>query len=120
MNLAETERPFSDETIFIRKRSKNSPVLATSKLEDPITISSQEGRNAEISPYRAYGLLVSPATKKPRITSDAPSEILPFDISMVKRSGTNLEQEKGLCSTFAGKSNVSDSFLGFKSIFSFL
>lgn len=122
MNLAETERPFSDETIFnyIRKRSKNSPALATSKIENPITISSQEGRNAEISPYRTYGLLVSPATKIPRITSDAPSEILSFDISMVKRSDTSLEQTKGFCSTLAGKSNVSDSFLGFKSIFSFL
>lgn len=117
-----TERPFSDETVFnyIRKRSKNSPVLATSKNEDPITISSQEERNAEISPCRAYGLLVTP-TKKPSITSDAaPGEILSFDISMVKRSGTSLEQNKRFFSTLAGKSNDSESFLGFKSIFSFL
>ncbi|CAA0383918.1 unnamed protein product [Arabidopsis thaliana] len=106
----ETERPFSDETIFnyIRKRSKNSPALATSKIENPITISSQEGRNAEISPYRTNGLLVSPATKRPRITSDAPSEILSFDISMVKRSDTSLEQNKGFCSTLAASSLFCD------------
>ncbi|XP_010425546.1 PREDICTED: DExH-box ATP-dependent RNA helicase DExH17-like [Camelina sativa] len=118
----EKERPFSDETIFnyIRKRSKNSPVVITSRTEDPIAICSQEGSNTEISPYRAYGLLVSPSTKRPRITSDAPTEILSFDISMVKGSSTSLEQNKGLGSTLAGKSKESDSFLGFKSVFSFL
>ncbi|KAF8088400.1 hypothetical protein N665_0543s0010 [Sinapis alba] len=119
-----TERPFSDETVFnyIRKRSKNSPILATSKMEDPLTISSQEGRNAETNPHnRTYGLMVSPSAKTPRITRDAPGEMLSFDISMAKRSNTNLEEKKkGSCSTHEGKSNGSDSFLGFKSIFSFL
>ncbi|CAH8309244.1 unnamed protein product [Eruca vesicaria subsp. sativa] len=119
-----TERPFSDETIFnyIRKRSKNSPILATSKMEDHITIFPQEGRNAETSPYRSNGLLTSPSAKTRSIKSDTPAEMLSFDISMAKRSNTNLEEEKkGSCSTHAGKSNgTSDSFLGFKSIFSFL
>lgn len=79
---------------------------------------SQEGRNAEMSPYRAYGLLVSPSVKRPSIK---PAEILSFDISMVKRSSTSLEQNKGLfCFTVPGKSIDSDSYLGFKSIFSFL
>ncbi|CAA7046606.1 unnamed protein product [Microthlaspi erraticum] len=118
-----TETPFSGETIFnyIRKRSKNSPVLATSKVEDPITISFQEGRNAEISPYRAYGSMVSPSAKKPSITSGATSEMLSFDISMAKRTSTNFEQKKAFGSILPGnKSSDSDSFLGFKSIFSFL
>ncbi|KAL0692573.1 hypothetical protein Bca4012_059753 [Brassica carinata] len=118
-----TERPFSDETVFnyIRKRSKNSPILATSKMEDPITISPQEGRNAVTSPYRTYGLMVSHSAKTPRITRDAPAEMLSFDISMAKRSSTDLEEnKKGSCSTLAGNSNGSDSFLGFKSIFTFL
>ncbi|KAG2301494.1 hypothetical protein Bca52824_030145 [Brassica carinata] len=103
-----TERPFSDETVFnyIRKRSKNSPILAT---------------NAVTSPYRTYGLMVSHSAKTPRITRDAPAEMLSFDISMAKRSSTDLEEnKKGSCSTLAGNSNGSDSFLGFKSIFTFL
>ncbi|ESQ32691.1 hypothetical protein EUTSA_v10003551mg [Eutrema salsugineum] len=121
-NNGKTERPFSDETVFnyIRKRSKNSPVLVTSKIEDPITISSQEGRNAEISPYKAYGLMVSPSAKRQSITFDATAEMLSFDISMAKRTSTNLEQKKAFCSMLPSKSKVSDSFLGFKSIFSFL
>ncbi|KAJ4888233.1 ATP-dependent DNA helicase MER3-like protein [Raphanus sativus] len=118
------KRSFSDETVFnyIRKRSKNSPILATSKLEDPITNSPQEGGKAETSPYRSYGLLLpSPSAKIPSIKSGAPAEMLSFDISMAKRSNTNLEEnKKGSCSTLAAKSNGSDSFLGFKSIFSFL
>ncbi|CAH2045144.1 unnamed protein product [Thlaspi arvense] len=117
------ERPFSDETVFnyIRKRSKNSPILATSKMEDPVTISSQEGRNAEeISPYRAYGLMASPCAKRQSITSDATAEMLSFDISMAKRTSNNLEQKKSFFSILPSKPNDSDSFLGFKSIFSFL
>ncbi|XP_033139085.1 DExH-box ATP-dependent RNA helicase DExH17 isoform X2 [Brassica rapa] len=119
---ASNERPFSDETVFnyIRKRSKNSPILATSTVEDHIAISSQERRNTKTSPYTSYGLLPSPA-KIPSIKSDAPAEMLSFDISMANSSNTNLEEKKkGSCSQLAGKSNGSDSFLGFKSIFSFL
>uniref|UniRef100_A0A0D3AWA2 DNA 3'-5' helicase n=1 Tax=Brassica oleracea var. oleracea TaxID=109376 RepID=A0A0D3AWA2_BRAOL len=118
-----TERPFSDETVFnyIRKRSKNSPILATSTIEDHITISSQERRNTKTSPYTSYGSLPSVSAKIPSIKSDAPAEMLSFDISMANSSNTNLEEKKkGSCSQLAGKSNGSDPFLGFKSIFSFL
>ncbi|CAG7895419.1 unnamed protein product [Brassica rapa] len=118
-----TERPFSDETVFnyIRKRSKNSPILATSTIEDHITISSQERRNTKTSPYTSYRLLPSPSAKIPSIKSDAPAEMLSFDISMANSSNTNLEEKKkGSCSQLAGNSNGSDHFLGFKSIFSFL
>ncbi|CAN6849203.1 unnamed protein product, partial [Brassica oleracea] len=118
-----TERPFSDETVFnyIRKRSKNSPILATSTIEDHITISSQERRNTKTSPYTSYGSLPSVSAKIPSIKSDASAEMLSFDISMANSSNTNLEEKKkGSCSQLAGKSNGSDPFLGFKSIFSFL
>ncbi|XP_013615930.1 PREDICTED: ATP-dependent DNA helicase MER3 homolog isoform X2 [Brassica oleracea var. oleracea] len=120
---ASNERPFSDETVFnyIRKRSKNSPILATSTIEDHITISSQERRNTKTSPYTSYGSLPSVSAKIPSIKSDAPAEMLSFDISMANSSNTNLEEKKkGSCSQLAGKSNGSDPFLGFKSIFSFL
>ncbi|XP_048602933.1 DExH-box ATP-dependent RNA helicase DExH17 isoform X3 [Brassica napus] len=120
---ASNERPFSDETVFnyIRKRSKNSPILATSTIEDHITISSQERRNTKTSPYTSYGSLPSVSAKIPSIKSDASAEMLSFDISMANSSNTNLEEKKkGSCSQLAGKSNGSDPFLGFKSIFSFL
>ncbi|CAN8276345.1 unnamed protein product [Cochlearia groenlandica] len=126
-----TERPFAGETVFnyIRKRSKNSPVIATSsKTEEHMTIFSQARGNAEMSPpCRGYGLVVSPLAKKP----SKPVEMLDFDISMAKEGSSsnnvgfdqNNNNNKGFSSTFSpGKSSNDDydPFIGFKSVFTFL
>ncbi|XP_010528238.1 PREDICTED: DExH-box ATP-dependent RNA helicase DExH17 isoform X2 [Tarenaya hassleriana] len=101
---------------------------------DPIIISCLEGGNAEAisseNCSRAYGML-SPSLKRASVALDpSPVEMLSFDISMMKRntkqeeelgsSQFNTMKRKGLCSLVPGKSDDSDSFLGFKSIFSFL